>query len=378
MDKNVTDTFIETFMHPTVFTGVKPLFIVAEELAVKEHIGSVIDAVWVHWDGANKNEFSYITKFAVEGKIIDRGYHTPEELEPFKGRLALPNKENFEKVLLHRTLKEEIEDIKAKRDGLGDFVKKDFDDLHSLLHEGKEVSVFKKGFGDWVDPFYEIDMDTPYMIVSSEDNELKTGEYILKHLKTGLIKKYLITKDFYGFIVGGKAEIAGLRLKDESYKARIETLKNEAREVLMSIEWLSLSDPRVTSITEGLPRHPFDRYFNYVQKGSERKVSPPPKLLQAVEIIIEEHLPKLKGPLGIEYIPIDNLLYLFHEVIPRAEALVALEACDIIHEPSGLLLGHDGKRMIPPKFLVSVRQVADIYKKFPSFIEACERYLNKK
>lgn len=377
MDKNELDTFIETFMYPTVFTGVKPLFIVAEELATKEHIGGVIDAVWVHVNDENKNEFSYITKFAVEGQIIDRGYHTSQELEPFKGRLALPSKENFEKVLLHGNLKEEIEDVKAKRDALGDFVEKDFDALDRLLEEGKEVSVFKKGFGEWVDPFYEIDMDTPYIIVSSEGNELEAGEYMLKHLKTGLIKKYLLKKEFYAFILGGKAEIAGLKMRDESYKARVDTLKEEARELLSSIEWLTLNDPRVTSITDKLPRHPFDSYFNYVKKGNERKVSPPQKLVQAVEIIIQEHLPKLKGPLGIEYIPIDNLLYLFHEVIPRAEALVALEACDIIHEPSGLLLGHEGKRMIPPKFLISVRHVADAYQKFPSFIEACERYLSK-
>ena len=378
MNKNETDKFIETFMHPTVFTGVEPLFIVAEELATKEHIGSVIDAVWVHWDGANKNEFSYITKFAVEGKIIDRGYYTPEALEPFKGRLALPNKDNFEKVFLHRSIKEEIEDIKAKRDALGDFVEKDFDDLDKFVEEGKEVSVFKKGFGDWIDPFYEIDIDMPYMIVSPGDSVLEAGEYMLKHPKTGRTEKYLLKKDFYGFIVGGRAEISGLRLKDESYKARVETLKVEAREVLTSVEWLSLNDPRVTAITENLPRHPFDDYFPYVKKGSERKVSPPENLIQALEIIIEEHMATLKGPLGIEYIPIDNLLYLFHEIIPRADALVALEACDIIHEPAGLLLGYDGKRTMPPKFLVSVKQVADVYKRFPSFVEACERYLSKK
>ena len=88
-------------------------------------------------------------------------------------------------------------------------------------------------------------------------------------------------------------------------------------------------------------------------------------------------MPDLKGPLGIESIPIDNLLYLFHEIIPRADALLALEACDIIYEPSGLSLGYDGKRTMPPKFLVSVRQVADVYKRFPSFVEACERYLSK-
>jgi len=377
MDKNKTDTFIETFMHPTVFTGVKPLFIVAEELATKEHIGDVIDAVWIHWDDKNKNEFSYITKFAVEGKILDRNYHTLEEMVPFKGRLALPNKDNFEKVVLHRALKKEIEDITVQRNNLAGSIEKDFNNLKKLLDEEKEVSIFKKGYGDWLDPFYEIDIDRPYTIVSPEERVLKEGEYMLKHSKTGRSKKYLIEKDFHAYIVGGKAEMSGLQLKDESYKGRIETLKEEARKVITSIEWLSLNDPRVTSITEKLPRYPFDSYFNYVKKGSERKVFPPENLIQAIELIIEEHMATLKGPLGIEYIPIDNLLYLFHEVIPRADALLALEACDIIYEPSGILLGYDGKRTMPPKFLVSVRQVADVYKRFPSFIEACERYLSK-
>ena len=376
MDKNETNTLMEKFMHPTVFTGVEPLFIVAEELATQEHIGGVIDAVWVHWDDDKKNEFSYITKFAVEGKILDRNYYTSEEMEPFKGRLALPQTENFEKLVLHRTIKEEIEEIKTQRDNLADPIEKDFDTLSTLLDKEMEVSVFKKGYGEWYEPFHEIDIEIPYRIVWPEDALLEADEYMLKHPKTGGIRKYQIKKDFYAYILGGNAEISGLRLKEESYKRRIGELKNKARDVLASIEWLSLDDPKVTAITQMLPSHPFDNYFNYFEKGKERKLSPPANLLKALEIIIEEHMPKLKGLLGIEYIPIDNLLYLFHEIIPRPEALVALEACDIIHEPSGLLLGYEGKHVIPPKFLVHVTHVVEAYKKFPSFIETCEKYLD--
>lgn len=372
------NTLMETFMHPTVFTGVKPLFIVAEELAVKEHIGSIIDAVWVAWEDDSKNEFRYITKFAVEGKILDRNYYTSQEMEPFKGRLALPHVENFEKLLLHRTLKEEIEKLQALRNSLAGAIEKDFNHLGTLLNKEKKVSVFKKGDGEWFDTFHEIDIETPYSIVWTEDSVLEVGEYMLKHPKTGVIKKYQIKKDFYAYILGDYAEISGLRLKDESYKRRVDELKNKAQEVLMSIEWLSLNDPKVKAIKEKLPNHPFDNYFNYFKKGQERKLYPPEKLVQALEAIIEKHMPKLKGPLGIEYIPIDNLLYLFHEIIPRAEALVALEACDIIYEPSGLLLGYEGKHIVPPKFLVPVAHVVMAYKKFPTFIETCENYFSQK
>ena len=122
---------------------------------------------------------------------------------------------------------------------------------------------------------------------------------------------------------------------------------------------------------------PFDNYFKYVQKGDEREFNPPLNLVQALELMIEEHMPKFKGPMGIEYIPIDNLLYLLHDVVPRLDALIALEVCDIVQEPSAVLLGFEGQRERPPKFLVSVSQVAHAYKKFPNFVEACERYLSE-
>ncbi len=374
MHTDKTDDFIKTFMQPTVFTGVKPLFIVAEELATDKHIGSVIDAVWVGWDEGSVREFKYITKFAVEGKILDRKYYSDEELEPFKGRLALPNEENFKKLLAHRNLKEEIEEVKAERNALGDLIESDFDQLDTLLDGKKEVCVFQKGHGDWTEPFHEIDIDMPYLIISKADSE---GEYILKHPKTGKDETYDIEETFYAFIIGGKAEISGLRLKDESFKDKIEELKREAKEVLKSIAWLGLDDPRVTAIKASLPLHPFDEYFNYVKKGEERKVAPPEHLIRAMELIVEEHMPNYIGPLGLQYIPIDNLLYLFHEIIPRPEALEALKACDVIHEPSGLLLGYEGKHVMPPKFLVPVNQVVDIYQKFDGFTQACERYLKK-
>ena len=358
MDKNEINQAIEAFMHPTVFTGVKPLFLVAEELATRKHTGDVIDAVWVHWNDDSKGDFSYITKFAVKGQIIDRNYYTSEEMEPFCNRLALPEKDNLEKMILHREIKKEIEDVKTKRDALANSIEKDFKSLDEVLKRGEEVFLFKKGYGEWYDPFNEIDIDAPYRIKEIEKGTLNSVE-----------------KDFYAYIVGGKADIDGLRLKDESYKKKIETLKDEARKVLSSIEWLSFHDARIKSIKEKLPRHPFDNYFKYVKKGDERKLHPSEDLIKALELIITKHMPKQITPMGIKYIPIDNLLYLFHEVIPRADALLALEECDIIHEPAGLLLGYDGKHELPPKFLVAVTHIVSAYKKFPSFIEACERYL---
>ena len=364
-------------MHPTVYTGVKPLFLVTEELATKKHTGDIIDAVWVYWNDEDERGFSYITKFAVKGEILDRNYYTRDEMEPFKGRLALPERDNLEKMVLHREIKQDIESVKAKRNALANSIEKDFENLSKIVKQGEEVSLFKKGYGEWFDPFNEIDIDVPYTVIKIEESTPQTWKYHLKHPKTGHIKPYSIENEFYAYIVGGKADIAGLQLKDESYKKKVEELKEEAQKVLASIEWLSLQDPRVKSIKEKLPRHPFEDYFNYVKKGDESKRYPPENMVKALEIIIEKYMPKLKGPMGVQYIPIDNLLYLFHEIIPRADALLALEACDIIHEPSALLLGFDGKREIPPKFLVSVRHVASAYEKFPRFIEACERYLRE-
>lgn len=377
MDKNEIDKAIGAFMHPTVFTGVKPLFLVAEELATKEHTGDVIDAVWAEWSDKSENEFSYITKFAVKGKIIDRSTYSSEEMEPYKGRLALPTYDNLEKVIMHRKLKEEIKAVNVKRNALADVVKKDLDNLAEVLKSNEEVYLFKRWYGEWTDPFYDIDIDTPYRLIEIEEHSSGTLKYHLQHPKTGQIRKYSPEERFYAYIIGGKAEIAGLQLKDESYKKTIASLKEEARNMMASIEWLALSDPCLTSIKEELPNHPFEEYFNYVKKGDERPLHPPKALLHALEIIIDKHMPALKGPMGIQYIPIDNLLYLLHEIIPRPNALRALEACDVIHEPSALVLGFEGKRELPPKFLVPVSHVAFAYKEFPAFIEACERYLRE-
>jgi len=365
---------IQTFMHPTVFTGVKPLFLVAEELATQTQLGDIIDAVWVHWEDEDTREFSYITKFAVRGQILDRHYYSAEEMAPFKGRLALPEHDNLEKMMRHRLIKQEIEVVTAKRNALAKLIQKDFQDFSGLIEANEEVFVFKKGNGDWRDPFGEITIDSPYQIVLVEDEVLDEGEYRLKNLKTGVIKKYFLEEEFYAYIVGSSADITGLQLKDESYLKNIDTLKEQAREVLMSIEWLDLSDPRCKQLKDSLPRHPFEEYFNYVAKGKERKVEVPMRLVEALKGIIAQHMPKLNGPMGVEYIPIDNLLYLFHEVIPRAQALIALEVCDIVHEPSALLLGYEGRRELPPKFLISVEQVVYAYQGFSAFIEACEAY----
>ncbi|MBT5935964.1 hypothetical protein [Sulfurimonas sp.] len=377
MDKNEINQAIRKFMYPTVFTGVKPLFLVAEELATKKHTGDIIDAVWVRRNADSDDEFTYITKFAVKGQIINRNYYSKEEMEPFSNRLALPNENNLEKMILHRRIKEEIEDVKAKRDALENSIEKDFESLLQILKRGEEVFLFKKGYGEWYDPFNTIDIDAPYKILKIEDSELSGQEYHLQSPKNGTLKVYSEKNEFYAYIVGGKADIDGLRLKNESYKKEIETMQDEARYILSSIEWLSFNDSRIKSIIEKLPKHPFDNYFNYVKKGDERKLQASWDLIKALELIIAKHMPKQITPMGIQYIPIDNLLYLFHEVIPRADALLALESCDIIHEPAALLLGYEGKREFPPKFLVPVTHIVSAYKKFPSFVEACERYLSE-
>lgn len=74
----------------------------------------------------------------------------------------------------------------------------------------------------------------------------------------------------------------------------------------------------------------------------------------------------------MEFIPIDKLLYLFHMIISRDEALKALESCDIVYEPPGMLLGYNGKHQIPPKYLVPITHVAYAYKQFDDFISVCK------
>ena len=60
------------FMRSTVYTGVKPVLLVAEELVTEQGIGQVVEAVWIGMHSSK--EFSYISKFAVTGKIIFRGF----------------------------------------------------------------------------------------------------------------------------------------------------------------------------------------------------------------------------------------------------------------------------------------------------------------
>lgn len=376
MHKNSVDELMATFMNPTVFTGVKPLFIVAEELQTLEHTGGVVDAVWVHIEDENKTEFSYITKFGVRGKILDRAYYSEEEKAPFKGRLALPVRENFEKLSAFYAIKEKVNEVKSKRHALSHHLQKDFTAVGNLLAEGKEIFCFKYAEGDWKDPFFNIDMDRPYAVEVSDQSDQERGRYRLRH-PAGQVQKYTLKETFYGYIVGSRAEIDGIKLKDESYKQQIRHLREEAREALVSMEWLSLSDERVQALVNLLPEHPFESYFKYVKKGDERQVNPPKHLLKALEIMVEKHMTSLKGPMGVHYLPIDNLLYLLHEIVPRADALEALKSCDIIHEPPAIILGFEGKREAPPKFLVTAAQVVEAYQHFPRFVEACERYLNE-
>jgi hypothetical protein len=375
MEKHEIKNAIEAFMHPTVFTGVEPLLLVAEELATSQQLGDITEAVWVHWDEENEGTFSYISKFAVEGKITRRSYYDAKELEPFHDRLALPDKDNLEKTVLHRAAKQEIKDIHAKRSDLADEIHKGTEGLSEALAKGRELFLFKKRQGEWDDPFGNIDIDHPYEAVEQSGSSPEKPHYLLKEPKTGNLEEHTVDEEFYGYMVGSRAEIAGLQLKNESYKQKIEALEDNSRTIMKSIEWLDLTDSRLKAIKERLPRHPFDDYFKYVRKGEERKLQPPEKLVEALKIMIAKHMPDNKGPLGIEYIPIDNLLYLFHAIIPRADALRALEQCDVIHEPAGLLLGYEGKHKLPPKFLVALTHVAQAYEQFPAFIEACERYL---
>ena len=59
-------------------------------------------------------------------------------------------------------------------------------------------------------------------------------------------------------------------------------------------------------------------------------------------------------------------------IIPRDEALRALEMCDIVYESPTIILGFEGKHQLPPKYLVSIRHVANAYQSFPLFLDACE------
>jgi hypothetical protein len=376
MDKNEIDRAIEIFMHPTVYTGVKPILLVAEELATEQGIGQIVEAVWV---GVNSSkEFSYISKFAVTGKIVLGKYYQQDEMEPFRGRLALMSSENLKNVVLHRNAVEEIKKIKSKRAALLNEIKKDFDSLLDLYAQNKELYLFEKKDGDWKEElFSDLNINAPYRVVDLQQKPTELHLY-LKNPKTGITQKYLSTDRFYGYFFGSQADIAGLKLKSESYLKSIISLQNDAKMIIKKIEWLDLDDPRIQEISIDLPKHPFEDYFQYVKKEKVRNIHVPDALVESLKKIILKHMPENDSPLGMEYIHIDKLLYLFHMIIPRDEALSALEMCDIVYEPPGMVLGHGGERKLPPKFLVPITHVASAYQQFPSFMSVCEDVIDEK
>jgi hypothetical protein len=366
---------IEDFMHPTVYTGVKPILLVAEELATQHGVGQVVEAVWV---GINsEKEFSYISKFAVTGKIILGKYYQQDEMEPFHGRLALINSENLKNVVLHRNAVEEIKQIKSKRAALLTQIEKDLGGLSDLYLQNKELYLFEKKDGDWKEElFSDLNINAPYRVVDIEKESTELHLY-LESPKTGKTQKHLNADKFYGYFVGSQADIAGLKLKSESYLKRIISLQNDAKMIIKKIEWLDLDDPRIQEISENLPKYPFEDYFHYVKKEKVRNLQVPRELVDSFKAIILKHMPENDSPLGMEYIPIDKLLYLFHMIIPRDEALSALEMCDIVYEPPGMVLGHGGERKLPPKFLVPISHVAHAYQKFPSFMSVCRDFMDE-
>lgn len=366
---------IENFMRPTVYTGVEPILLVAEELVTEQGVGQVVEAVWVGINSAK--EFSYISKFAVTGKIILGKYYGPNEMEPFRGRLALINSANLKNTLLHRNAVEEIKEIKSKRAALLNEIEKDFGSLSDLFLQNKELYLFEKKEGDWKEElFSDLNINAPYRVVNVL-NESEGLHLDLKNPKSGATQKYLNTDRFYGYFAGSQADIAGLKLKSESYLQSILSLQNDAKRIIKTIEWLDLDDPRIQEIAANLPKHPFDDYFHYVAKEKVRNLQVSDALVESLKKIILKHMPENNTPLGMEYIPIDRLLYLFHMIIPRDEALSALEMCDIVYEPPGILLGHGGERRLPPKFLVPISHVANAYQQFSSFMSVCRDYMDE-
>lgn len=367
---------IEYFMRPTVYTGVKPILLVAEELVTQKSVGQVVEAVWF---GINSDrEFRYISKFAVSGKIVLGKYYKPHEMEPFKGRVALINDENLKNVVLHKNALEQIKEFKSKQAALLATLERDFASLQDLYLDNKEIYLFEKKDGDWeVELFSDFNIDAPYKVFSVQKKADELHLY-LKNPKTGLTQKYLNTEKFYGYIIGSKADIAGLKLKSESYLQSIMILQKDARKYIQDIEWLELEDSRVKDIANELPKHPFEEYFPYVKKEDVRRLAVSDELVASLKAIILKHMPENNTPLGMEYIPIDRLIYLFHMIISRDEALEALEACDIVYEPPGVVLGHGGDRKLPPKYLVPIAQVAFAYQKFESFMSVCQGFISQK
>jgi len=376
MEQLEIDKAIEKFMHPTVYTGVKPILLVAEELPTAQSIGQVVEAVWMSI--SSKQEFKYISKFAVSGKIVLGKYYKADEIEPFHGRVALPSRENLKNVVMHKECIEEIKRVKAKRSELLSEVKKNFDALQELYLQNEEIYLFEKKDGDWEEElFSDLDINTPYKLVSIQKT-LNTTSLFVKNPKKERREKYLDMEKFYGFFVGSYSEIAGLKLKGESYLQRILSLEKSAKLCMKKIDWLNLDDKTLQDIVSQLPQHPFEEYFPYVKKEKVRKVAVDGDVVDALKGIIMKHMPHNNSPLGMEYIAIDQLLYLFHMVISREEALKALETCDIVYEPPGVLLGHGGERKLPPKFLVPIAHVAYVYQQFPHFMSVCEDFINEK
>lgn len=367
---------IDQFMHPTVFTGVKPVLLIAEELVTKEKLGQVVEAVWIGVD--SDDMFSYISKFAVNGKIILGKYYTKEEMEPFSSRIALPNKKNLHNVVLHKRVLEDIKALKTKRADLLAQVEKDFDNLFELNIKRNEVYFFEKDDADWKEElFSDFNIDLPYKLVSIVHNS-SLVEYFLENPKTKKVQKHINLNYFHSYFLGSLAEISGLKLKSESILKSIKHLEDEAKILIKQIDWLSLENPKIQELIIKLPKYPFEEYFNYVKKENVRDLNAEDKFLHALEDIILKHMPDNNNPLGIKYIAIDKLLYLFHAVIPRKEALIALEECDIVYEPPGMVLGFEGRYQVPPKFLVPIAQVAKVYQQFQGFINACRDIANEK
>ncbi len=364
------DKAIEKFMHPTVYTGVKPILLVAEELVTEQSVGQLVEAVWIGVNSAE--EFSYISKFAVSGKIFLSKYYQPREMEPFRGRLALVNDDNLKNTVLHRSAVEEIKKLQTKRSALLAEIDQDFKGLLDLYTQKGELHLFKKKEGDWKEElFSDLNINAPYKLISVQKKSTDL-HLCLENPKTGENEEYLNADEFYGHFKGSHADIAGLKLKSESYLKSILSLQEDAKMLIKNIQWLDLDDSRIKEIYQKLPKHPFEDYFHYVEKENIRSVEVSFDLLESLKKIILEHMPENDTPLGMEYIPIDKLLYLFHMIIPRDDALSALETCDIVYEPPGILLGHGGERKLPPKFLVPIAHVASAYQRFPSFMNVCD------
>lgn len=370
MDGSEIDIAISKLMHPSIFTGVKPIVLVAEELVTQKSVGTISEAVWIAID--SKEDFSYINKVAVLGKINLRKYYQQSEIEPFCGRVALAQKNNLTNAALHKKALEDIKELESKRSTLFGEIHWGFKDFLDLDIENQEVYLFKKKDGNWEEEFFcDFDINTPYRLRKVVEKSPKL-KLLLQNSRTQKTKEYYVEDTFYGYFIGSKAHIAGLKLKSESYLKSIISLQNQARDAIKAIQWLDLDHSSIKDIAIKLPKYPFEEYFNYVKKENVRKVNVSDKVLKVLKAIILKHMPENDTPMGMEYISIDKLLHLFHVIIPRAEALLALESCDIVYEPPAILLGYEGKRQSSPKYLVPISHVANAYKQFEAFIDLLE------